>query len=256
MSKSFLRLAALLAFLLAVLTSAVLLPAYRLVGADFVLSTSLLYDLVDLLWQWFELFLLALLVSLITLGVHQVGIHGARPLYFICSGALLFKYAAAILSSSIIAGSFDLTINYGTTVFSFVLELVICGFAAFLTHRTTVNYRAQTRAAQNAAKRLKQEITPQAPLLPMKKPFAKGNPLQNMLYLGIGMVAFFYFASFVASEIAFTMMGFTFTWADLPITLLYLLLTVLLPSFLAYLGVYFLVNTLSERYFKPTEMQA
>ena len=250
MSRSFLRLAALLSFLLATLTSAVLLPAYQLVGKDFVLSATLLYDLVDLLWQWLELFLLALLVALITLGVHQAGARGAKPLYAICGATLLFKYIAAIIASSIIEGSFDLTVNYGTTAFSFLLELTVCALTALIVHKATATHKATRRAAENAARRLKTELPPDTPLLPMAKPFARKNPLQNALYLGIGMVTFFYFSSFVASEIAFTMMGYPFSWADLPITLLYLLLTVLLPAFLAYLGAYFLVNTLFKRYMK------
>lgn len=248
MSKSFLRISALLAFLLAALTSAVLLPAYRLVGTDFVLRATLLYDLVDLLWQWCEIFLLGLLVTLTVLGVHQAGIAGAYPLYAICGGALLFKYLAAIIASAIIAGSFDLTINYGTTLFAFLLELLMIGAVAYLTHRTASTQREQARAKRNAAKRLNTEIEAEEPLLPLASPFHKGNPLQNVLYLGIGTVTLFRFLSFVASEIAFSMQGHLFTWSDLPVTLLYLVLTVLLPAFLAYLGAYFLINTLFLRY--------
>ena len=252
MSKSFLRLSAILAFLLATLTSVVLLPAFRLIGTDFVLSGTLLYDAVDLLWQWFEIFLLGLLVALILLGVYQAGLKGAKPLYFICGGALLFKYVSAILATAIINGSFDLTINYGTTVFSFFLELLILAAVALLAHRVTAAHREQKRGKQNAAERLHTKAPQDAPLLPLAKPFARKNPLQSVLYLGIGVVTFFRFVSFVASdvasEIAFTLMGYAFSWSDLPITLLYLFLNVLLPCFLAYLGAYFLVNTLFSRY--------
>lgn len=248
MSKSFLRISAILAFLFATLTSAVLLPAFRLIGTDFVLSGTLLYDAVDLLWQWLEIFLLCLLVALVLLGVHRAGLSGARPVYFISGGALLFKYIAAIVSSAIMAGSLDLTINYGTTVFSFFLELLMLAAVAYFTHRITTAHHEQTLEKQNAAGRLHTEPPQDAPLLPFARPFTRKNALQSVLYLGIGIVTFFRAASFVASEIAFTMMGYAFFWSDLPVTLLYLLLTVLAPCFLAYLGAYFLVNTLFLRY--------
>ncbi len=250
MSKSFLRISVLLAFLLAALTSAVLLPAYRLVGTDFVLRATLLYDLVDLLWQWSETFLLGLLVTLTVLGVHQAGITGARPLYVICGGALLFKYFAAIIAYAIIEGSLDLSVNYGTTAFALMLELLMLAAVAYLTHRMTSARNEQARTKKKAAKRLNTQIEAEKPLLPLASLFGKGNPLQNALYLGIGTVALLRFLSFIASEIAFSMQGVPFTWADLPITLLYLLLTVLLPAFLAYLGAYFLCNTLSAQHFK------
>ena len=250
MSKSFLRISALLAFLFATLTSAVLLPAYRLIGTDFVLSSTLLYDAVDLLWQWLEIFLLSALITLLVIGVHHHGLADAKPLYYICGGALLFKYVAAILSSAIIAGSFNLTIDYGTTLFAFFLEILMLAVVAFLANHVTTQTNEQNRQTKNAAKRLGAEQAEPTPLLPLTKPFAKGNPLQNVLYLGIGIVAFFRFVSFIASEIAFSMMGFAYTWADLPVSLLYLLLTVLLPSFLAYLGAYVALNKLNAAYFE------
>ena len=119
---------------------------------------------------------------------------------------------------------------------------------ALLSYRVTAAHREQKRSKQNAARRLHTKAPQDAPLLPLAKPFARKNPLQSVLYLGIGIVTFFRLVSFVASEIAFTLMGYAFSWSDLPITLLYLFLNVLLPCFLAYLGAYFLVNTLFSKY--------
>ena len=249
MSKSFLRISALLSFLLAALTSAVLLPIYRIIGKDYVLSASLAYDLVDLLWQWFEIFLLALIAALLIVGVHHAGKVGAKPLYFICGGALVFKYLAAIASSAIVAGSLDLTVNYGTTAFSFLLEALMCVLVVFLTHRITATRVEAMTARTKAAKRLKRQLDAEAPLLPFTKPFCRKNPLQNVSYLAVGIITFFRLVSFVASEIAFSMMGYKFSWSDLPITLLYAFLTVLLPALIAYFGVYFLIGKLHNKYF-------
>ena len=164
---------------------------------------------------------------------HEGNAKNFTALYYILGGALIFKYIAAIAALSVVHGSLDFTLDYSGYLVSLLLELIPLVTVTFLTHRYTVRYREQTKAKSRAAKVLGEEMCQEQAALPFGRLFDRKNPLQIVAYIGIGVVAFEHLAAFIASEIAFSMLGATFRLSDLPVTILYAVVLVLLPAFLA-----------------------
>ena len=127
MPKSFLKTAALFVFPVVILYALILVPAFEIIACDIMLMDTLLFDTVDLLMQWAEIFALALILSFLLVGVARATSLGdCRNLFYLLGGALLFKYLGAILALSVVHGSFDVTSDYGSYVLALALELLPC----------------------------------------------------------------------------------------------------------------------------------
>lgn len=248
MSKPFLRGAAITIFGIYALYALVLAPVYEIIASNITLMGTLWFDLVDLLLQWTEILGGAVMMAFILVGIHRTGsAKKAKPLLYLAGGALLFKYVATIIAISIVYGSFDATMDFGSYILSLLLEAAPCALLAFLTHRLVAADRIRRRELANAAFALGQEQAAPTPLLPFSKLFAKDAPLQRVLYICIGVLCALRALSFILSEIAFSLIGYGFTAADIPVILLYFFLLVLLPCFLAYLLAYLVIRRLSAK---------
>ena len=143
-----------------------------------------------------------------------------------------------MLALSVVHGSFDITLNYGGYVVSLLLELAPCALLVFLTHKHMVTQGEHRKEKERAALILGKDPESESPLLPFTKLFDLENPLQKIVYITLGLIIGIRTLSHIASEIAYSMLGFTYHISDLPITLLYLFLLVLLPCFIGYFILY------------------
>lgn len=254
MPRSFLKMTALLVFTTLSLYSLVFVPLYEIIACDVMLMNSLWFDAVDLLMRWTEILGLVLMLAFLMIGVYRAGdARNSAPLYYLLGGALLFKYVAAIAALSVVHGSLDFTLDYSGYAVSLLLELLPCLAVVLLTHRYTVRDLEARSAKARAAKLLGEDTKEDASPLPFKRLFCRQSPLQGIAYLGVGMVALEHLVAFILSEIAFTMLGASFSASDLPITLLYCLLLVLLPAFLGYIVFFYTVRLVTRKCPPPTE---
>lgn len=244
MPRSFLKASALLVYPLMAIYAFLLVPAYEIIAFDVTLSSTLLFDAADMLMSWVEIIALSLIVSLLIVAVYRTGTAKAcRALYVLVGGAFLLKYIGAVIALSIVHGALDSTLNYVSYLVSLLLELLPLALAAFLTHRYTAAAQADANARRKALQRLGSAPEASVDLLPFHRIFDRQNPLQRFTLLSIGVITAFRLLAYIMSEIAYIMLGFSFTVGDLPVTLLYAFLTVLLPCFLGYLLAYPVTKT-------------
>ena len=190
----------------------------------------------------------AVMMAFLLVGVYRAGSAvAAKPLLYLAGGALLFKYVATIIAISVVYGSFDATMDFGSYILSLLLEAAPCVLLVFLAHRLVVADRAHRRELANAAAALGQEQALPPQLLPFSRVFGKDAPLQRVLYICIGVLCGLRALSFILSEIAFSLIGYGFTAADIPVILLYFSLLVLLPCVLGYLLAYLVIRRLSAK---------
>ena len=248
MPKPFVKFSAIVIFLAMAVYALLFVPLYSLMATDVNLERSILFDIVDVLMQWSEIFSLTLLLAVLLVGGYRLGSHEkCKPIYKIALLALLFKYVTAIATLSIINGTLDLTMDYSGYVFSLLIEGGICVFVAILTVRTATTVRERKKAIANARKRLGDSTAPEKEPFPFASPFERHNPLLRVAAFGVGAVTAFRVLAFIGSEIAFVMMGFTYKLSDLPVSLFYIFLLCLLPSFLAYLLLWRVTNKLDKK---------
>ncbi len=254
MQRSFLKITALFVFATLSLYSLVLVPLYEIIACDVMLMNSLWFDAVDLLMSWVEILGLVLMLAFLMMGIFHAGsAKNSAPLFYLLGGALAFKYVAAIVALSVVHGSLDFTLDYSGYAVSLLLELIPCLAVIWLTHRYTVHYLENKNDKARAARLLEQELSDDTSPLPFKHLFCLQEPLQDVAYLGVGIVALEHLVAFIASEIAFTMLGAPFTASDLPVTLLYSLVLVLLPAFLGYIALFYTVRFVTRKCFLPAE---
>ena len=95
MPKSFLKAVAILVFATMALYALVLVPLFEIIACDIMLMDTLLFDAIDLLIQWTEIFALILVLAFLLIGVEKAGnANDCRSLFLLLGGALLFKYTA------------------------------------------------------------------------------------------------------------------------------------------------------------------
>ena len=249
MPKQFLKTAALFVFPVTILYALILVPAFEIIACDIMLMNTLLFDVVDLLMQWVEIFALALILAFLLMGVARAtSLSDCRTLFYLLGGALVFKYVGAILALSVVHGSFDVTSDYGSYAISLFLELLPCALLVWLTHRHQAADAAQKKALNRAAKTLGETLPKEKSLLPFAALFDRTNPLQRIAYIALGVLTAIRALAFIASEIAYTMLGYIPSASDLPVMLLYFLLLVLIPCFIGYLLLYGAVKFTAKRF--------
>ncbi|MBE6554813.1 MAG: hypothetical protein E7663_01070 [Ruminococcaceae bacterium] len=246
MPKPFLKLASLLIFGIYGIYTVLLVPAYQVISSDFVLMNTLWFDLVDMLMQWGEVLGICTVLTFLIAAAHQCPPKESKPLYYLIGGALLLKYAGSIIALSAVYGSFDLTLNYSGYIISLLLETAIFCFTVWKARTCTVSYYRTHRDQQNAAATLGKEVEECTPLLPFARFFDRTAPLQRAAMLSVGVTAAARLLAFIIDDIAYSMAGAIYTAADIPVTLLYWLLHILIPCFLGYL----LVVVLTKKAFR------
>ncbi|MBE6594810.1 MAG: hypothetical protein E7644_03305 [Ruminococcaceae bacterium] len=217
------------------LYSCVLVPVYQIFASDLVLMDTIWFDIVDLLLQWTEIFGTAVLFSFAVFAACHPQPLGSKKLALLLGGALLFKYVAAILAISVVYGTIDFTYNYSGYVVAILIEIALCALIFFLCRRLVTRREEKKRATQNAANALGIAVEPEPSLFPFRSLFDRHNPLQRTVMLSVGAFTLLRLLSFILSDIAFSIAGVLFTAADIPVMLVYWLILILIPCFLAYL---------------------
>ena len=247
MPKSLLKFFSITMFAFFAFYSGVLVSAYHVISADLVLMDTLWYDAVDLLMQWAEIFGTALLVAFVIFAVYRHGLLPCKPLFYWMGGALIFKYVVAVIALSVVYGSFDITQDYTGYIVSLLIEAGLAAAAVYFTDKYTLIHNDQARTRQNAAAALGIPAETADPLLPFAKIFGMKNPLQRVVTIVMGIYTVARLAAFIISDIAYSMMGVTFTAADIPVMLVYWILEIFIPCFLGYLLIVFTLKQLNRK---------
>ena len=230
-----LRLPALVVFGIYAIYSCALAPLYRFLSTDIILSDTVWWDVVDFLFNLFEVLGVAACFGFLIHGIYRYGTKKCRPLYILIGGALLFKYIASIIAISIVGGSLDLTADFTSYIVSFVIEVAELLLVILLSQRRITVLQNENQRMKAAAATLEQDFTPRGEFFPLRKLFCRNNPLQMTALFGMVAVTALRLISYVIGEIAFSLVGYGFSAKDIPIVALYALLLVFIPGFIGYL---------------------
>ena len=212
MNRSSLRLPAAWLFGIFALYGCVLAPLYQYLISDILLQDTLWLDLVDLLFQHTEIYGDALLLGFLIGAVYRYGVREARPMLLLGLGALAFKYLATVIAISILYGSVDLTGGLTGYLFAFLLEAAIAALAVLLTQKLALPTRTDGE-------------------IPARPLFSVSDRIKaTVLYSVLAVLASRLIAE-VISEISF---AYAWSPSDIPVMLLYWLIMILIPSFIAY----------------------
>lgn len=235
MEQKALRLPALVLFGIYAVYSIALVPLYQILSADLVLSDTLLWDAVDLALSLFEVLGIGAAIGFLVQGVYRYTFKGCLKLYYLIAGALLFKYVTSIVSVSIVMGTLDLTADFLSMLVSLLIEAGELALVVFLSHKLVTALCVQNEIRAAGAKVLGAEFIPEGEFYPFRTVFSRQNRLQRTVFWGIVAVLGMRTLSYLIDEIAYTVRFVGFTAKDLPITLVYWLILIVIPCLLAYL---------------------
>ena len=235
MEKKALRLPAFILFGIYAVYSIALVPLYQIVSADLALSETLLWDALDLTLNLFETLGIGAAIGFLVQGVYRYTAKDCVNLYYLIGGALLFKYVASIASVSIVMGSLDLTYDFFSYFLSLLIEVAELAFVVYLGHKLITTLCVKNELRASGAKVLGEAFTPEGEFYPFHSLFSRANRLQRTAFWGIIAVLGLRTLSYVIDEIAYTIRFVGFSVADIPITLIYWLILIAIPCFLAYL---------------------
>lgn len=235
MERKALRLPALVVFGIYAIYGCILAPLYQFLSTDIILSDTIWWDIVDILFNLIEVLGIASSFGFLIHGIYHHGIKKCRSLYILLGGALLFKYASSIIAISIVGGSLDLTADFTSYLVSILIEIAELLLVIFLSHHWITSLQNENQRLKAAAATLEQEFTPRGEFFPLRKLFCRNNPLQCVALGGMIAVTALRLISYVIGEIAFSLVGYGFSAKDIPIVALYALLLVFIPGFLGYL---------------------
>lgn len=232
MSKKHLSIAALVMYGIYAVYACVLAPLYQYLISDFVLRDTLWLDLVDLLFQYAEFFGFAAVIAFVAFALYCKAVREARGMLLLCAGAVAFKYLGTVIAISIINGSINLTGGLWEYLTAFLLELGLAAVALLLSCRLILPAVQQHRDRTRAAAVLHRTSDEDDPCFPLQGIFSRKNPAQRTLFWSMLIFTAWRLAAFVISDLSY---GVAITLADIPVMLLYWVILILLPGFLAYL---------------------
>ncbi len=211
-----------------------LVPLCRVFLTDAVLRQTLWLDLIDGAQQWLEIVGLALCCGFLIDGIRRFAVRACRMLFLLVGGALLFKYVLSLASLALFLGEPLALGDVGSSALSLVIELAFCAVIAVLAATRIPRAAAAQKARQKAAETLDEADNAPSPLLPFKRPFARDNVLQTTALLAMILLAVIRVLLWIVDEITASLYGYPFTAADIPVTLLYWFLLILLPAAIGY----------------------
>lgn len=236
MPKNFLRLPAILIFSIYTLYSCVLMPLENYIFSDILLFQTIWGDVIDVLAHWFEIAGIAAILGAVIYARYRYPLSELRPILILCSGALLYKYVAAVVAVGLSGGMFYFPEDVYSILVSLLIEVALVAFSLILCHRLLTAARNKENALSKASATLGKEHTPTDAFVPFKRPISRHNPLLRSAFWGMIAVLVLLSFSYVMEEIAFTAAIATFSVSDLPVLLVYWLLLFAIPC----VGGYFL----------------
>ncbi|MBQ9098891.1 MAG: hypothetical protein IJY50_05625 [Clostridia bacterium] len=234
MQKKDLKIPALLMFGIYILYSCALVPLYQLLSADIVLMNTIWWDVVDFLMNLFEVLGIATVIACLLYALYHYSLKACLPMYLLIGGVLLFKYIASLIAISIVGGSLDLTSDFSSFFISFALEIIELVFVALLGNYWIASLKRENEALEKANAALGKEFTPHNDFFPFQKPLSRTNPLQRTAFWGFVLITVFRLISYVIADVTYGLMGYGFSTEDIPVTLLYWLLLIFIPSIAGY----------------------
>ncbi len=234
-------------FSVCLLYAAVLLPLYHIFLCDAVLSATLWLDLLDLLCRWCEIGEVMLFFGTLIFFRAHYKTADCQPVFFLAIGALLFKYGVSVLSLSLVYGSPKNVRGWGSMALSLVIEILECALVFFLAHSLIGKAERKRDALQRAKTTLGFEDTSSPSFLPLTSLFDFKNPVAACVGSGALLLLIVGSLSELLSQIAYSLAGVPFRLSDLPSTLLYWFLLVLLPSFLSYVFTFLCFSKVKEK---------
>ena len=235
MERNALRLPALILFGIYAVYSLALIPVYQIIASDLILSDTLWWDLVDFASKLFEVLGIGAAVGFLVHGIYRYTFKGCLPLYYLIAGALLFKYVTSIISISVVMGYLDLTSDFSSYLIAFLIEAAEIALVTLIGHKLITVLRRQNATREKAALALGEDFTPQGEFYPFRRPFSRVNALQRTAFWGMVIVLAFRLIADLISDITFGFMYYGFSAKDIPVTLLYWVILIVIPCFLAYL---------------------
>ncbi len=235
MERKALCLPALILFGIYTVYGAVLTPLYQIIYADLVLSDTLLLDIVDFAWQLFEILGMGAAIGFLIHGIYRYTFKKCLPLYCLIGGALLFKYVSSIASVAVVVGYLDLTADFSSFLVSFLIESTELALVTLIGHKLITALRVKNEIRSKAASALEQEFVPEGEFYPFRRPFSRTNRLQRTAFWGMVIVLAFRWISDLVSDITYGFLFYGFSAEDIPVTVLYWLILIVIPCFLAYL---------------------
>ena len=235
MERNKLRLPALVLFGIYAVYSLALIPVYQIIASDLVLSDTLWWDLVDFGTRLFEVLGIGAAVGFLVHGIYRYTVKGCLHLYYLIAGALLFKYAASIISISVVMGYLDLTSDFSTYIIAYLIEAAEIALISLIGHKLITVLCRQNAIREKAALALGEDFAPEGEFYPFRRPFSRTNALQRTAFWGMVIVLGFRLIADLINDITFGFMYYGFSVKDIPVTILYWIILIVIPCFLAYL---------------------
>lgn len=230
MDSKLLKKAALWLYPVAAFCGLVIFPLRLYFISDTVLSGTLWLDLFDLLFNWAEPVLLSLICAFFLFGVYRYGTKNIRPLILLCAGAVVLKYVTIVISDSVLMGSLDLTGGGLSSLISLFAEAALAGFILLLAHLKITPRKTEEHVKARAAEKLGKEYDETAAFFPFSKLIDFKNPLLSGAFFGVLIITVARLANFIVDDLTFGQ----YEVADIPYTLLYVTLDVLIPAVLGF----------------------
>ena len=224
MPKTALRLPALILFGIHIVYGCLLIPIMEYVAADWVLLNTVLYDVLDVFLNLFEVLGALCAFGFLIRAVYAHGVKGCKSLYFLIGGSIAFKYIASLISVSIVRGSLDLTGDFASLIVAVLIELAQNAVVAWMAYRFTASRREQNVDTNGTT-------PPDAKLFTFKPLVSFQNPLKKTAFWATVILTAVRLFSFIMDDIA---LGLPYAPTDVPITLLYWLILIFIPSCVGY----------------------
>lgn len=235
MERKSLCLPAVVLFGIYAIYSLALIPIYQTISADLVLSNTIWWDVIDGMCRLFETLGIGAAIGFIVHGIYRYTFQKCLPLYTLIGGALLFKYVASIAACAFVMGYLDLTYDFSGYLVSLLIEIVELTLTALIGHMLITKLCKRNEIRANGARVLGEDFIPEGEFYPFHRPFSRKNALQRTAFWSMIIVLAFRWISELISDIAFGYMYYGFSVADIPVTLFYWFILIIIPCFFAYL---------------------
>lgn len=244
MDSKLLKKAALWLYPVAAFCGLVIFPLRLYFLIDAVLGSTLWADFFDLLFNWAEPLLLALLCAFVLYGVYRYGTGNIRPLIFLSAGSIFFKYFTVLIADSVLMGAIDFSGRGLSALISFLTETVLAGFILLLAHAKITPRKNEEHAKARASEKLGQEYDETNVFFPFRKPIDLENPLLSGAFFGTLIITAERLASFIIEDLTYGQ----YEASDISFTLIYIALDILIPAVIGFLVTRAMLSHLMKHY--------
>jgi len=230
MNKKPLTIPSILLFALIALYSCVLVPVREYFATDIILSDTVWFAIIDLVWMHMGIISSVALLTFVTYGIYRYRLRGSKWVLLITAAALTFKYVAAIVAFSMEYGSLDLTGGLWAFLINFLIELTFIALIVYLAYRFITPRQTSYETKKAAAKKLGRPLE-EKPIYPFQRIFSLKNPIQRLLFISVTIVAL----GQLLADIPQTFRYGIFHATDILVAVISWLVLIILPAVYSYL---------------------